>query len=141
MKPTSPAFSLYKEKQTAHRRFYPQKKHRNMTIKKPSTTLMAWCWAFSDYSDFQRVKQCAVFTTPDFSTAFLLPHSQFTQQLNQNVAAHLDRLDLLRRAGMILMFSLLHCVRRFVHIQSDHTLDLAGFHLHSDLNRQWICFP
>ena len=82
----------------------------------------------------------------------------------------LDRLDLLRRAGMILMFSLLHCVRRFVHIQSDHTLDLgnicrmdfeavlflhillntligrmlldlAGFHFHSDLNRQWICFP
>jgi hypothetical protein len=82
---SSPAFSLYKEKcpfsipktyscrdeqraachyskekQTAHRRFYPQKKHRNMTKKKPSTTLMAWCWAFSDYSDFQRVKQCAV---------------------------------------------------------------------------------
>ena len=47
-----------------------------------------WCWAFSDYSDFQRVKQCAVFTTPDFSTAFLLPHSQFTQQLNQSAAAH-----------------------------------------------------
>ena len=71
---------------------------------------------------------------------------------------------------MILMFSLLHCVRRFVHIQSDHTLDLgnicrvdfeavlllhiflnkligrmlldlAGFHFHSDFNRQWICFP
>ena len=20
-------------------------------------------------------------------------------------------------------------------------LDLAGFHFHSDLNRQWICFP
>ena len=59
-----------------------------MTIKKPSTTLMAWCWTFSDYSDFQRVKQCAVFTTPDFSTAFLLPHSQFTQQLNQSAAAH-----------------------------------------------------
>ncbi len=38
----------------------------------------------------------------------------------------LDRLDLLRRAGMILMFSLLHCVRRFVHIQSDHTLDLGN---------------
>ena len=82
----------------------------------------------------------------------------------------LDRLDLFRRAGMILVFSLLHCVRRFVHIQSDHTLDLgnicrmdfeavlllhillntllgrmlldlAGFHFHSDLNRQWICFP
>lgn len=76
----------------------------------------------------------------------------------------LDRLDLLRWAGMILMFSLLHCVWRFVHIQSDHTLDLgnicrmdfeavlllhillntligrmlldlAGFHF------QWICFP
>lgn len=81
-----------------------------------------------------------------------------------------DRLNLFRRAGMILMFSLLHCVRRFVHIQSDHTLDLgnicrmdfeavlflhillntligrmlldlAGLHFHSDLNRQWICFP
>ena len=81
----------------------------------------------------------------------------------------LDRLDLLRRAGMILMFSLLHRIRCFVHIQSDHTLDLcnicrmdleavlllhillntligrmlldlAGFHFHSDLNRQWICF-
>ena len=48
-----------KEKQTAHRRFYPQKKPRSMTKKKPSTTLMAWCWAFSDYSDFQRVKQCS----------------------------------------------------------------------------------
>ena len=82
----------------------------------------------------------------------------------------LDRLDLLRRAGMILMFSLLHRIRGFVHIQSDHTLDLcnicrmdfeavlllhillntligrmlldpAGLHFHSDLNRQWICFP
>ena len=82
----------------------------------------------------------------------------------------LDRLDLLRRAGMILMFSLLHRIRCFVHIQSDHTLDLcnicrmdfeavlllhillntligrmlldlAGLHFHSDLNRQWICFP
>ena len=81
-----------------------------------------------------------------------------------------DRLNLFRRAGMILMFSLLHCVRRFVHIQSDHTLDLgnicrmdfeavlflrillntligrmlldlAGFRFHPDLNRQWICFP
>ena len=81
-----------------------------------------------------------------------------------------DRLNLFRWAGMILMFSLLHCVRRFVHIQSDHTLDLcnicsmdfeavlllhillnsligrmlldlAGFHFHSDLNRQWISFP
>mgnify|MGYP007090609454 CR=1 FL=1 len=81
-----------------------------------------------------------------------------------------DRLNLLRRAGMILMFSLLNCVRRFVHIQSDHTLDLgnicrmdfeavlllhillntlivrvlldlAGLHFHSDLNSQWICFP
>ena len=48
-----------KEKQTAHRRFYPQKKPRSMTKKKPSTTLMAWCWAFSDCSDFQRVKQCS----------------------------------------------------------------------------------
>ena len=48
-----------KEKQTAHRRFYPQKKPRSMTKKKPSTTLMAWCWAFSDYSDFQWVKQCS----------------------------------------------------------------------------------
>ena len=81
---SSPAFSLYgekcllsipktyscrdeqraachysKEKQTAHRRFYPQKKPRSMTKKKPSTTLMAWCWAFSDCSDFQRVKQCS----------------------------------------------------------------------------------
>ena len=27
---------------------------------------------------------------------------------------------------MILMFSLLHCVRCFVHIQSDHTLDLCN---------------
>ena len=82
----------------------------------------------------------------------------------------LDCLDLFGRAGMILMFSLLHCVRCFAHIQSDHTLDLgnicrmdfeavlflhillntligrmlldlAGFHFHSDLNRQWICFP
>ena len=126
-----------KEKQTAHRRFYPQKKPRNMTKKKPSITLMAWCWAYSDCSDFQRVKQCSackqlfrilllgvkmycsailrteayrvhsivlcfliyffcarrkkftVFTTLDFSTAFLLPHSQFTQQLSQNAAAHL----------------------------------------------------
>ena len=48
-----------KEKQTAHRWFYPQKKPRSMTKKKPSTTLMAWCWAFSDCSDFQRVKQCS----------------------------------------------------------------------------------
>lgn len=82
----------------------------------------------------------------------------------------LDCLDLFRRAGMILMFSLFNSIRRFVHIQSDHTLDLgnicrmdfeavlflhillnafigrmlldlAGFHFHSDLNRQWICFP
>ena len=82
----------------------------------------------------------------------------------------LDRLNLFSRAGMILMFSLLHCIRRFVHIQSNHALDignicrmdfeavlllhillntfigrmlldLAGFHFHSDLNRQWICFP
>ena len=82
----------------------------------------------------------------------------------------LDCLNLFRRAGMILMFSLLHCVRCFVHIQSDHTLDLcnicrmdfeavlllhillntligrmlldlAGLNFHSDLNRQWICFP
>ena len=30
-----------------------------------------------------------VFTTLDFSTAFLLPHSQFTQQLSQSAAAHL----------------------------------------------------
>ena len=48
-----------KEKQTAYRRFYPQKKPRNMTKKKPSITLMAWCWAFSDCSDFQRVKRCS----------------------------------------------------------------------------------
>lgn len=82
----------------------------------------------------------------------------------------LDCLDLFGRAGMILMFSPLHRIRCFVHIQSDHTfylgnicrmdfeavlfqhillntligrmlLDLAGFHFHSDLNRQWICFP
>lgn len=33
-------------------------------------------------------KKFAVFTTLDFSMAFLLPHSQFTQQLNQNAAAH-----------------------------------------------------
>ena len=71
---------------------------------------------------------------------------------------------------MILMFSLFHRVRRFVHIQSGHMLDLgnicrmdfeavlflrillntligrmlldlAGFRFHPDLNRQWICFP
>ena len=48
-----------KEKQTAHRRFYPRKKPRSITKKKPSTTLMAWCWAFSDCSDFQWVKQCS----------------------------------------------------------------------------------
>ena len=53
-----------KEKQTAHRRFYPQKKPRSMTKKKPSTTLMAWCWAFSDCSDFQRVKQCSACKQP-----------------------------------------------------------------------------
>ena len=82
----------------------------------------------------------------------------------------LNCLDLFRRAWMILMLPLLHSVRRFVHIQSDHTLDLcnicsmdfeavlllhiflntligrmlldlAGFHFHSDFNRQWICFP
>ena len=81
-----------------------------------------------------------------------------------------DRLDLFRRAWMILMFSLLHCVRRFVHIQSDHTLDLgnicrmdfeavlllhillntligrmlldlAGLYFCFDTHRQWICFP
>ena len=38
----------------------------------------------------------------------------------------LDRLDLFRRAGMILMLSLLHCIRCLVHIQSDHTLDLGN---------------
>ena len=53
------AWQYGKEKQTAHRRFYPQKKPRSMTKKKPSITLMAWCWAFSDCSDFQRVKQCS----------------------------------------------------------------------------------
>ena len=71
---------------------------------------------------------------------------------------------------MILMLPLFNSIRGFVHIQSDHTLDLgnicrmdfeailllhillntligrmlldlAGFHFHSDLNRQWICFP
>ena len=71
---------------------------------------------------------------------------------------------------MILMFSLFNSIRCFVHIQPDHTLDLcnicrmdfeavlflhillnafigrmllnlSGFHFHSDLNRQWICFP
>lgn len=71
---------------------------------------------------------------------------------------------------MILMFSTFNSIRCFVHIQPDHTLDLcdicrmdfeavlflhillnaflgrmlldlAGFHFHSDLNRQWICFP
>lgn len=36
-----------KEKQTAHRRFYPQKKPRNMTKEKPSTTPLSWCWVFS----------------------------------------------------------------------------------------------
>ena len=55
----SAACQYGKEKQTAHRRFYPQKKPRSMTKKKPSTTLMAWCWALSDCSDFQRVKQCS----------------------------------------------------------------------------------
>ena len=35
-----------------------------------------------------RRKKFADFTTLDFSTAFLLPHSQFTQQLSQNAAAH-----------------------------------------------------
>ena len=68
------------------------------------------------------------------------------------------------------MLSLLYRIRCFVHIQSDHALDLgnicrmnfeavlllhiflntligrmlldlAGFHFHSDFNRQWICFP
>ena len=33
-------------------------------------------------------KNFTVFTTLDFSTAFLLPHSQFTQQLSQNATAH-----------------------------------------------------
>ena len=82
----------------------------------------------------------------------------------------LDCLDLFRRAGMILMFSLLHCVRHFVHIQSDHTLDLGnicrmdfeavlflhillnaligrtlltltGLYFRFDPHCQWICFP
>ena len=35
------------------------KKTRSMTKKKPSTTPLKWCWALSDYSDFQRVKQCS----------------------------------------------------------------------------------
>ena len=38
----------------------------------------------------------------------------------------LNCLDLFRRAWMILMLPLLHSVRRFVHIQSDHALDLCN---------------
>ena len=38
----------------------------------------------------------------------------------------LDRLNLFSRAWMILMLSLLHRIRCFVHIQSDHTLDLCN---------------
>ena len=38
----------------------------------------------------------------------------------------LDCLNLFRRAGMILMFSLFNSIRCFVHIQSDHTLDLCN---------------
>lgn len=82
----------------------------------------------------------------------------------------LDCLDLFGRAGMILMLFLFNSIRGFVHIQSNHALDLdnicrmnfeailflhillnafigrmllnlSGFHFHSDLNRQWICFP
>lgn len=70
----------------------------------------------------------------------------------------------------VLMLFLFNSIRGFMHIQSNHALDLgnicrmnfeailflhillnafigrmllnlSGFHFHSDLNRQWICFP
>ena len=80
---SSPAFSLYKEKcsflsrkrtvavmnrgqrvnmakkSKRHTVGFILKKNRSMTKKKPSTTPLKWCWALSDYSDFQRVKQCS----------------------------------------------------------------------------------